>query len=150
MVEALKKNERIFLPLDTTIADGLAVNKVGVNTFYNLKSGILDKMVGTVRLRFRQGCAKKTSARCMIKTSSLAHAGQWFFVPIKQKFKLRWRCFATGRSANHHTALPHLITPIVCLAHPWLNRSLNVISIFTKSVIKCDSNNITECFGCRL
>ncbi|XP_026742986.1 uncharacterized protein LOC113506710 [Trichoplusia ni] len=45
MVEALKKNERIFLPLDTTIADGLAVNKVGVNTFYNLKSGILDKMV---------------------------------------------------------------------------------------------------------
>ncbi|KAH9639290.1 hypothetical protein HF086_014154 [Spodoptera exigua] len=44
MVEALRKNERIFLTLEPTIADGLAVNKVGVNTFYNLK-GVLDKMV---------------------------------------------------------------------------------------------------------
>ncbi|XP_068618949.1 L-threonine ammonia-lyase-like [Battus philenor] len=44
MVESLRKNERIFYPLDTTIADGLAVNKVGVNTFHTLK-GIVDKMV---------------------------------------------------------------------------------------------------------
>ncbi|CAH1637804.1 unnamed protein product [Spodoptera littoralis] len=44
MVEALRKNERIFLALEPSIADGLAVNKVGVNTFHNVK-GILDKMV---------------------------------------------------------------------------------------------------------
>ncbi|XP_021186424.2 L-threonine ammonia-lyase [Helicoverpa armigera] len=44
MVESLKKNERIFLPIDSSIADGLAVNRVGVNTFFNLK-GLVDKMV---------------------------------------------------------------------------------------------------------
>ncbi|XP_028176507.1 uncharacterized protein LOC114364520 isoform X2 [Ostrinia furnacalis] len=44
MVEALRKNERIKLEIDTTIADGLAVNMVGVNTFYNLK-GVVDKMI---------------------------------------------------------------------------------------------------------
>ncbi|KAJ8714084.1 hypothetical protein PYW08_007704 [Mythimna loreyi] len=44
MTESFKKNERIFLPIDSSIADGLAVNKVGVNTFFTLK-GILTKMV---------------------------------------------------------------------------------------------------------
>ncbi|XP_022116547.1 L-threonine ammonia-lyase-like [Pieris rapae] len=44
MVEALKKNERVAITIDSTIADGLAVNMVGVNTFYNLK-GLIDKMV---------------------------------------------------------------------------------------------------------
>lgn len=44
MVESLRKNERTYLDIDTTIADGLAVNMVGVNTFHNLK-GIVDKMV---------------------------------------------------------------------------------------------------------
>lgn len=44
MVEALKKNERVFITIDSTIADGLAVNKVGVNTFHNIK-GLVDKMV---------------------------------------------------------------------------------------------------------
>ncbi|KAJ0173576.1 hypothetical protein K1T71_010725 [Dendrolimus kikuchii] len=44
MVESLRKNERIYLDIDTTIADGLAVNMVGVNTFHNLK-GIVDKMI---------------------------------------------------------------------------------------------------------
>lgn len=45
MVEALKRNERVKITIDSTIADGLAVNLAGVNTFHNLKSGILDKMV---------------------------------------------------------------------------------------------------------
>ncbi|CAH0594300.1 unnamed protein product [Chrysodeixis includens] len=44
MVEALRKNDRVFVTIDSTLADGLAVNKVGVNTFYNLK-GMVDKMV---------------------------------------------------------------------------------------------------------
>lgn len=44
MVEALRKNDRVFVTIDSTLADGLAVNKVGVNTFYNLK-GLVDKMV---------------------------------------------------------------------------------------------------------
>ncbi|CAH0690237.1 unnamed protein product [Spodoptera exigua] len=44
MMEALKKNERVFVPIDSTIADALAVNKVGVNTFFSLK-GMVDKMV---------------------------------------------------------------------------------------------------------
>ncbi|CAH0400542.1 unnamed protein product [Chilo suppressalis] len=44
MVEALRKNERVFINIDTTIADGLAVNIVGVNTFHSLK-GNVDKMV---------------------------------------------------------------------------------------------------------
>ncbi|XP_050674988.1 L-threonine ammonia-lyase-like [Leptidea sinapis] len=44
MVESLKKNERTPILIEATIADGLAVNLVGVNTFYNLK-GMLDKMV---------------------------------------------------------------------------------------------------------
>lgn len=46
MVEALRKNERVFLNLEPSIADGLSVNKVGVNTFFNLK-GVVDKMVST-------------------------------------------------------------------------------------------------------
>lgn len=47
MTESLKKNERIFMPIDTSIADGLSVNKVGVNTFYTIKGPppIVDKMV---------------------------------------------------------------------------------------------------------
>lgn len=44
MVEALRKNERVHLDIDTTIADALAVNIVGVNTFQNVK-GLVDKMV---------------------------------------------------------------------------------------------------------
>ncbi|KAJ8714085.1 hypothetical protein PYW08_007705 [Mythimna loreyi] len=44
MVEALRKNERVFINLEPSIADGLSVNKVGVNTFFNLK-GVVDKMV---------------------------------------------------------------------------------------------------------
>ncbi|KAJ0173575.1 hypothetical protein K1T71_010724 [Dendrolimus kikuchii] len=44
MSESLRKHERIFLDIDATIADGLAVNMVGVNTFYNVK-GVVDKMV---------------------------------------------------------------------------------------------------------
>lgn len=44
MVEALRKNERIYLDIDTTIADGLAVNMVGINTFHNIK-GVVDKMI---------------------------------------------------------------------------------------------------------
>lgn len=44
MAEALRKNERVFLAIENTIADGLAVNTVGVNTFHNLK-GLVDKMV---------------------------------------------------------------------------------------------------------
>lgn len=44
MVESLRKNERVFITIDSTIADGLAVNKIGVNTFYNCK-GMVDKMV---------------------------------------------------------------------------------------------------------
>ncbi|XP_072929496.1 L-threonine ammonia-lyase-like isoform X2 [Epargyreus clarus] len=44
MVEALRKNERVRVPVDATIADGLAVNLVGVNTFHSLK-GIVDKMI---------------------------------------------------------------------------------------------------------
>lgn len=47
MTESLKKNERIFMPIDSSIADGLSVNKVGVNTFYTIKGPppIVDKMV---------------------------------------------------------------------------------------------------------
>ncbi|KAJ8723859.1 hypothetical protein PYW07_007839 [Mythimna separata] len=46
MTESLKKNERIFLPMEFSIADGLAVNKVGVNTFHTLNNaGLLTKMV---------------------------------------------------------------------------------------------------------
>ncbi|PZC77611.1 hypothetical protein B5X24_HaOG203167 [Helicoverpa armigera] len=44
MVEALKKNERVTIPLEPSIADGLAVNKVGANTFHNMR-GFVDKMV---------------------------------------------------------------------------------------------------------
>ncbi|KAL4717907.1 hypothetical protein ACJJTC_001325 [Scirpophaga incertulas] len=44
MVQSLRKNEIITLDIDTTIADGLAVNTVGVNAFYNLK-GVVDKMI---------------------------------------------------------------------------------------------------------
>ncbi|KAG6455488.1 hypothetical protein O3G_MSEX009208 [Manduca sexta] len=44
MTEALRKNERIYFAIDSTIADGLGVNMVGVNTFYNIK-GHVDKMV---------------------------------------------------------------------------------------------------------
>ncbi|XP_049704597.1 L-threonine ammonia-lyase [Helicoverpa armigera] len=44
MVEALRKNERICITLEPSIADGLAVNKVGVNTFHNVK-GLVDKMI---------------------------------------------------------------------------------------------------------
>ncbi|CAK1550492.1 unnamed protein product [Leptosia nina] len=44
MVEALKKNERVSVTIDSTIADGLGVNMVGVNSFYNIK-GMVDKMV---------------------------------------------------------------------------------------------------------
>lgn len=44
MVESLRKNERIQLNIESTIADGLAVNMVGVNTFHNIK-GLIDKMV---------------------------------------------------------------------------------------------------------
>ncbi|CAG4957499.1 unnamed protein product [Colias eurytheme] len=44
MVESFKKNERVAITIDSTIADGLAVNMVGVNAYYNLK-GLLDKMV---------------------------------------------------------------------------------------------------------
>lgn len=46
MTESLKKNERIFLTIDSSIADGLGVNKVGVNTFHTLNAGgKVDKMV---------------------------------------------------------------------------------------------------------
>ncbi|XP_075982836.1 L-threonine ammonia-lyase-like [Anticarsia gemmatalis] len=45
MVEALRKNERVHFNIEASIADGLGVNKVGVNTFYNLKQGLVDKMV---------------------------------------------------------------------------------------------------------
>ncbi|KOB70556.1 Threonine dehydratase/deaminase, partial [Operophtera brumata] len=45
MVESLRKNERIVLDIETTIADALAVNMVGVNTFHNIK-GLVDKMRG--------------------------------------------------------------------------------------------------------
>lgn len=44
MAESLRKNERIFLAIENTIADGLAEQTVGVNTFHNLK-GLVDKMV---------------------------------------------------------------------------------------------------------
>ncbi|KAI8424959.1 hypothetical protein MSG28_006865 [Choristoneura fumiferana] len=44
MVEALRKNERVFVAIDSTIADGLAVQMVGVNAFHTAK-GIIDKMV---------------------------------------------------------------------------------------------------------
>ncbi|XP_012544440.1 L-threonine ammonia-lyase [Bombyx mori] len=44
MVESLRKNERIHLDIDSTIAEGLAVNVVGTNTFYNIK-GLVDKIV---------------------------------------------------------------------------------------------------------
>ncbi|XP_060805269.1 L-threonine ammonia-lyase [Amyelois transitella] len=44
MVEALRKNERVRLNIDSTIADSLAINIVGVNTFHSLK-GLVDKMV---------------------------------------------------------------------------------------------------------
>ena len=50
MVEALRKNERVFINLEPSIADGLSVNKVGVNTFFNLK-GVVDKMVTTLNIR---------------------------------------------------------------------------------------------------
>lgn len=44
MVEALRKNERVKIEVGPTIADGLGVNIVGVNTFHSLK-GVVDKMV---------------------------------------------------------------------------------------------------------
>ncbi|XP_063628042.1 L-threonine ammonia-lyase-like [Cydia splendana] len=44
MVESLKNNERTAVPIDSTIADGLGVPLIGVNTFHSLK-GLLDKMV---------------------------------------------------------------------------------------------------------
>ncbi|KOB70555.1 Pyridoxal phosphate-dependent enzyme and Amino acid-binding ACT domain containing protein [Operophtera brumata] len=43
MVESLRKNERIVLDIETTIADALAVNMVGVNTFHNIKGLIVVK-----------------------------------------------------------------------------------------------------------
>lgn len=46
MAEALRKNERIYLAIENTIADGLAVCTVGVNSFHNLK-GLVDKMVNS-------------------------------------------------------------------------------------------------------
>lgn len=48
MAEALRKNERIYLAIENTIADGLGVCTVGVNTFHNLK-GLVDKMVNNKR-----------------------------------------------------------------------------------------------------
>ncbi|KAL0869050.1 hypothetical protein ABMA27_007367 [Loxostege sticticalis] len=44
MVEAFRKNERVRIEIESTIADGLSVNTVGVNTFHTLK-GTLDKMI---------------------------------------------------------------------------------------------------------
>ncbi|XP_059050841.1 L-threonine ammonia-lyase-like [Achroia grisella] len=44
MVESLRKNERIKMDMPSTIADGIAVPMVGVNTFYNIK-GLVDKMI---------------------------------------------------------------------------------------------------------
>ncbi|KAJ2953370.1 hypothetical protein O0L34_g960 [Tuta absoluta] len=45
MVESLRKNERVFMEIEPgTIADSLAINMVGVNTFYNVK-GLVDKMI---------------------------------------------------------------------------------------------------------
>ncbi|XP_041969460.1 L-threonine ammonia-lyase-like [Aricia agestis] len=44
MIEALKKNERVYVNLETSIADGLSVNMVGVNSFHNVKDKV-DKMV---------------------------------------------------------------------------------------------------------
>lgn len=43
-MESFKKNERIYLTVEHTLADALAVNTVGVNTFYSLK-GLVDRMV---------------------------------------------------------------------------------------------------------
>ncbi|CAB3245689.1 unnamed protein product [Arctia plantaginis] len=46
MTESLRKNERIFFPIDSTISDGLSVPKVGVNTLYTIsRGGLVDKMV---------------------------------------------------------------------------------------------------------
>lgn len=59
MVESLRKNERVVLEIDTTIADGLAVNQVGVNTFHNAK-GIVDKMV-TIHYCYHANCALRTN-----------------------------------------------------------------------------------------
>lgn len=44
MAEALRKNERVYLAIENTIADGLGVCMPGVNTFHNLKN-LVDKMV---------------------------------------------------------------------------------------------------------
>lgn len=44
MVEALRKNERVTLEYDYTIADSLAIDTVGVNSFNNIR-GLVDKMV---------------------------------------------------------------------------------------------------------
>ncbi|GBP85808.1 hypothetical protein EVAR_65872_1 [Eumeta japonica] len=46
MMDAVKQKERIFLTIDCSLADGLAVNKVGVNTFFSIMcGGLVDKMV---------------------------------------------------------------------------------------------------------
>lgn len=50
MTEALKKNERVYYNIESTIADGLAVNMVGVNTFHTIK-GLVDKVV---KIRLQQ------------------------------------------------------------------------------------------------
>ncbi|XP_049877860.1 L-threonine ammonia-lyase-like [Pectinophora gossypiella] len=44
MVESLRKNERVMMEIGSTIADGLAVGMVGVNSFHNTK-GLVDKMI---------------------------------------------------------------------------------------------------------
>ncbi|KAM3960493.1 L-threonine ammonia-lyase-like [Aphomia sociella] len=44
MVESLRKNERTKLDIPSSIADGIAVPLVGVNTFHNIK-GVVDKMI---------------------------------------------------------------------------------------------------------
>lgn len=49
MTEAFRKNERVMMDIDSTIADGLAVSMIGVNTFHNVK-GLVDKMVIKIQL----------------------------------------------------------------------------------------------------
>lgn len=44
MAESVKKNERVYFTVEPTLADGLAVNTVGVNTFHSIK-GLVDRMV---------------------------------------------------------------------------------------------------------
>ncbi|KAG7297897.1 hypothetical protein JYU34_018652 [Plutella xylostella] len=44
MTETLRKNERVHIAINNTIAEGLAINKVGVNSFASIK-GTVDKMI---------------------------------------------------------------------------------------------------------